>query len=57
MNNVSLEVGTWVGGKAVRCTVPAFDLGAILSLNRQVFERYEKISLSDEMLQTNVYKP
>ena len=29
MNNVSLEVGTWVGGKAV----PAFDMGATVSLN------------------------
>ena len=29
MNNVSLKVGTWVGGKAV----PAFDMGAIVSLN------------------------
>ena len=26
VNNVSLEVGTWVGGKAVPCTVPAFDM-------------------------------
>ena len=33
VNNVSLEVGTWVGGKAVPCTVPAFDMGAIVSLN------------------------
>ena len=27
---ISPEVGTWVGGKAVPCTVPAFD---IVSLN------------------------
>ena len=33
VNNVSLEVGTWEGGKAVPCTVPAFDMGAIVSLN------------------------
>ena len=33
VNNVSLEVGTWLGGKAVPCTVPAFDMGAIVSLN------------------------
>ena len=33
VNNASLEVGTWVGGKAVPCTVPAFDMGAIVSLN------------------------
>ena len=54
VNNVSVKVGTWMGGKAVPCTVPAFDMGAIVSLNfplnRQVFERYEKISLSNELL-------
>ena len=33
VNNVSLEVGTWVGGKEVPCIVPAFDMGAIVSLN------------------------
>ena len=33
VNNVSLEVGTWVGGKAVPCTVPTFDMGEIVSLN------------------------
>ena len=33
VNNVSLEVGTSVGGKAVPCTVPAFDMGAIVCLN------------------------
>ena len=60
VNNVSIEVGTWVDGKAVPCTVPA--IWAIVSLNsistkRMVFKRYEKISLSNDMLQTNVYKP
>ena len=29
VNNVSLELGTWVGGKAV----PAFDMEAIVSIN------------------------
>jgi len=34
VNNVSLKVGTWVGGKAVPFTAPAFDMGAIIvSLN------------------------
>ena len=46
-----------MGGKAVPCTVPAFDMGAIVSLNsistkQAGFERYERISLSNEMLQT-----
>ena len=31
--NISLKVDTWVGGKAVPFTVPAFDLGAFVSLN------------------------
>jgi len=33
VNNVSLKVGTWVGGKALPCTVPEFDMGAFVSLN------------------------
>ena len=33
VNNVSLKVGTWVGGKPVSCTVTAFDMGAIVPLN------------------------
>ena len=33
VNNVSLKVGTWVGGKAVPCTIPVFDMEAFVSLN------------------------
>ena len=33
VNNVSLKVGAWVGGKALPCTVPAFHKGAFVSLN------------------------
>ena len=33
VNHVSLNVGTWVGGKAVPFKAPAFDMGAIVSLN------------------------
>ena len=32
-NNVSLKVGTWVGGKALPCTVLAFDMEAFVSQN------------------------
>ena len=55
MNNVSLEVGTWVGGKAVPCTVPAFDMGAIVSLNSISTKQagFRKI-LSNEITVANV---
>ena len=48
-----LKVGTWVGGKALPCTVLVFDMGAFVSLNlistkQPSFRKCEKISSSNE---------
>ena len=64
MNDVSLKVGTCVGGKAVSYTVPAFDMGVIVPLNlisskqagfRKIWEDFIEQWIA-EVMSTNLEK-